>query len=149
MSFTRTERNGLIALCSLIIILIVVRATMYLWVHPPDNAEQNKKLAAAWEVFKRSQPVAPADDTTGEAKNDYQDAYDENETPLPDKIDINTVDSPTLVRLKGIGPVTAGKIIAYRNKNGAFTSIDQIAALGSFNDATFAILKKHLVITAK
>ena len=141
-SFTRTERLGILALCSLLVILISVKATMYLWVHPKVDEEQDKKLVAAWEVFKRSQPVA---DSTGGGKKDYQDAYDENTTPLPEIINLNTADSATLVRLKGIGPVTAGKIVARRNKQ-PFTSVEQLSDVGSFSDATLAMLKKHLTV---
>jgi DNA uptake protein ComE-like DNA-binding protein len=141
-SFTRAERLGIFALCSLLVILIIVKATMYLWVHPKVDEEQNKKLVAAWEVFKRSQPVT---DTTGATKKEYQDAYDEQATPLPDTININTADSATLVRLKGIGPVTAGKIVARRNKH-PFTSVEQLSDVGSFSDSTFAMLKRHLTV---
>src|ERR1035437_4665230 len=139
-SFTRTERIGLVCLCAFIIILIAVRATMYLWVHPDINTD--KKLVAAWETFKRSQPVS-TNDTTEKTKKDYQDAFDDNTTPLPNIININTADSATLVRLKGIGPVTAGKIVARRKNKGPFTSINQLLEVGSFSSATFEILKKH------
>lgn len=141
-SFTHTERLGILALCSLLVILIIVRATMFLWVHPKVDEQQNKKLVAAWEIFKRSQAVA---DSAGATKKDYQDAYDEQATPLPDTININTADSAMLVRLKGIGPVTAGKIVARRNKH-PFTSVEQLSDIGSFSDSTFALLKKHLTV---
>ena len=145
LSFTRTERMGVLCLCGLLVIFIVVRATLHLWVHPAINTEKEKKLAAAWESFKRSQPRV-SKDTADEDKNDYEDALDENETPLPVIINLNTADSATLVRLKGIGPVTAAKIIAYRNNNGPFTSIGQLSEIHHFPAAIFEILKKHLTV---
>ncbi len=144
-SFTRTERFGLLCLSALVIILITIRATMHLWVHPANDTEKEKKLVAAWETYKRSQPVKKMVDTTGKT-NDYQDAFDDNPTPLPNIIDINTADSATLVRLKGIGPVTAAKIVARRQNTGPFTNINQLLEIRRFPDATFKILKQHLVI---
>jgi competence ComEA-like helix-hairpin-helix protein len=144
-SFTRAERLGLLCLSALLIILITIRATMYLWVHPANDIEKEKKLVVAWETFKRRQPAAKKTDADGN-KNDYEDADDDNATPLPSIIDINTADSATLVRLKGIGPATAGKIVAYRENNGPFTNIDQLMEIRRFPEATFKILKEHLVV---
>jgi len=138
MSFTRTERMGLIGLCSLLLILLVLKATMYLWVHPNIDIEKQQRLAAAWETFKRTHTVS---DTA--AKAAHQDAFDDDPTPLPNIININTADSATLVRLKGIGPATAGKIIARRNEH-PFTNVDQLREVGSFSENTFKILKEHL-----
>ena len=114
--------------------------------HPQTDMQREQKLVSAWETFKRSQPKAVSD--SAGRKNDYQDAFDENETPLPGIIDINTADSATLVRLKGIGPVTAGRIVAHRKMKGPFTSVDQLQEVGTFTDATFEVLKKHLTAGA-
>ena len=145
ISFTRIERMGLICLSGLLVVLFIIRATMHLWVHPAVDPVNNKKLVAAWETFKRSQPVERTLDSNGN-RNDFEDANDENETPLPNIIDLNTADSATLVRLKGIGPVTAGKIVARRIKKGPYTSIDQLMEVRNFPDAVFKILKEHLVV---
>ena len=146
ISFSRIERLGLACLCALLLILLTIRATMPLWVHPATDTEKEKKLIAAWEKFNRANPAL--NDSAGKEKKDYQDAFDENETPLPNIIDINTVDSATLVRLKGIGPATARKIIEWRRKNGPFTNINQLLGIRHFPDATFELLKKHLAINS-
>ena len=38
------------------------------------------------------------------------------------KINVNTADTETLTQLKGVGPVLAKKLVAYRKKNGRFTN---------------------------
>ena len=144
-SFTRIERMGLLCLSGLLVILIIIRTTMHLWVHPLKETGNDQKLIAAWETFKRNQPVEKTPDSNGD-KNDFEDANDDNDTPLPNIIDLNTVDSATLVRMKGIGPVTAGKIVARRIKKGPYTNIDQLMEVRSFPDAVFKVLKAHLVI---
>ena len=142
ISFTRTERIGLACLLALLLILIIIRATMSLWVHPNTDTGKEKKLIAAWETFKQNQP---AHDSLRN-KNVYKAGAGDNETPLPDTIDLNTADSATLVRFKGIGPVTAGKIVSRIKRKGPFTDINQLKEMGSFNTATFDTLRKHLII---
>lgn len=41
--------------------------------------------------------------------------------------ELNSADSTVLIRLPGIGPVLAGRIIRYRNLLGGFTSVDQLS----------------------
>ena len=147
VTFNRTERIGLAALCLALVVLLSVRATMALWVHPSTNEEQNKKLITAAQTFQRIQPIIHTD-TTAPTTKDYQDRFDEQTTPLPDQIDLNTADSATLVRLKGIGPTTAGKIIARRNKK-PFTNISQLSEVGRIPHKTLELLKKHLFVGAQ
>lgn len=144
-TFTRTERMGLVALSALLIILIGVRATMHLWIHPDFDSEKEKKLLASWENYKRSQPSAKAD-TIPNRSSEFADADDDGETPLPDVININTADSATLVRLRGIGPVSAGKIVARRKNIGPFTDVNQLKEVCVINSSVFEILKKHLSV---
>jgi hypothetical protein len=54
MAFTRTERMGLVCLSALLIILLLIRLTMHLWVHPSIDAEKQKRLVAEWEAFKQA-----------------------------------------------------------------------------------------------
>ena len=42
-------------------------------------------------------------------------------------ININTADKEVLMSIKGIGEKRAEAIIAYRNENGSFSSIEQLA----------------------
>ena len=142
-SFTRLERIGLLALGGLLVLLLFLRATMHYWVHPVIDTEKEQKLVAAWETYKRAHPAVKADTST--VKKEHQDAYDENETPLPDSININNADSATLVRLKGIGPVTAGKIISRRATKGPVTDISQLSEVGAISGANLELLRRHLV----
>ena len=143
-SFSRVERLGLVCLCAVLLALLTIRATMQLWVHPTKDTIKERKLIVAWETFKRTSTTNG--DSLASHPKDYKDAFDENETAMPDTIDLNTADSATLVRLKGIGPVTASKIVARRNKKGPFTDVNQLLEIRHFPAATFEVLKKHLVI---
>lgn len=125
-SFSRKEKSGLAVLLVLLLLLMAVKASMHLWVQPNTDKAREQRLREAWENYKNTQPIATE--------------------PLPDSINLNTADSATLVRLKGIGPVTAHKIIVRRSTLGPFTDINQLRELGSFSDTVFADLKRQLAL---
>ena len=57
------------------------------------------------------------------------------------KVNINTADSETLQKIPGIGPVTAGKIIMYREQNGRFGSVEDIMNVSGIGEKTFEKIK--------
>lgn len=57
------------------------------------------------------------------------------------KININTADATKLQEIPGIGPVTAEKIISYRESNGYFSSVDQIKNVSGIGDKTYEKIK--------
>lgn len=144
ITFTRKERTGIACLCFIIVVLIVTRATLIYWVRPKMDIEEEKKLQAAYATFLRSQPkeVIVADTAT-----DYTDKVDEQAMPIPAVINLNTADSATLVRLKGIGPAFAHKIVQKRRKGYRFRKVDDILNIQYIAPATFAVIKTHLSTT--
>ena len=141
MTFTRRERNGGIALCGLLLVLLAIRTTMHIWVRPPADPIENKRLIEAWQSYQRSQPAAKDTVSTKDDDNDFT-----GEVTLPDHINLNTADSALLVRLKGIGPVTAARIITRRKTKGSFTKVSQIKEVGSFNARTYKELCGRLTV---
>ena len=69
---------------------------------------------------------------------------DASPTPLRDKrdeqsrhagpIELNSADSAALVSIRGIGPLTAGRIIRYRNALGGFASVSQLQEVTGMTD---------------
>jgi competence protein ComEA len=55
--------------------------------------------------------------------------------------DLNTADATALELLPGIGPVLAGRIIAWRTANGPFRSIDELGEVSGIGDAILALLR--------
>ncbi len=62
------------------------------------------------------------------------------------KVNVNTADAATLETLPRVGPSLAARIIAWREANGRFTSIDDLLSVAGIGDKTFAGLKDLVTI---
>ena len=63
---------------------------------------------------------------------------------IPYEVNINTADRELLTQLPGIGPVTAEKIVEFRQTNGKFKSIDELTSVKGIGDKTLVKLKPYL-----
>ncbi len=59
-------------------------------------------------------------------------------------VDLNTVDSTTLVELPQIGPYTAVRIIEFREKLGGFVDKEQLRDVKGMDDARFAAIQPFI-----
>ena len=66
--------------------------------------------------------------------------------PAPEMININTATQEELETLSGIGPVTARKIIEYRESNGPFTAIEEIQKVSGIGPVTFEKIKDFITV---
>ena len=111
-TFNRRERNGIIVLISLIAFISILTFSLRFFISPPerDTAAFQKEL----DAFLAS--AAPAE----------EDAPAKPETNEKILTEINTADSVALLKIKGIGPYIAMKIIEKREKLGGFFSKEQL-----------------------
>lgn len=63
-------------------------------------------------------------------------------------IDINNADESQLETLPGIGPGKAKDIVADRNANGPFRSVDDLGRVRGIGDKTLANLREHVTVSA-
>lgn len=219
-TFSRVQRNGILALLFLLLALLAVRILVP-YVSPSGKEEQpSPELVLAWNDYKRTHTLQSEEKSTDSGspalqpfpfdpntldsagfaalglkpktthlllnwrrkgkvfyhKEDLRPLYTLSEadyqqlepyiriniperqeygrvrygdlTPLPAHIDLNQTDSATLVRLNGIGPVLAHKIIAQRNALGGFLKLEQLSEIYRFPDSVFSMLREKLRIDA-
>ena len=66
--------------------------------------------------------------------------------PVVGPVNINTADQTQLETLPGIGPATAQSIIAYREENGDFQTIEDIQNVSGIGPATLENLKDLITV---
>lgn len=74
------------------------------------------------------------------------EAVSEETQALPDPVNVNTADEKTLMTLPGIGETYAQRIIAYREENGNFTSIEEIMEVEGIGQGRFDKLKDYITV---
>lgn len=83
----------------------------------------------------------------GEETVTQEDAATQNSGIRSDgKVNINTASAEELMTLKGIGQNRAEQIIAYREKHGAFASIEGIMEVDGIKQGTFDKLKDNITV---
>ncbi len=58
-------------------------------------------------------------------------------------LDINTASQEEFVKVKGIGEKKAEKIIAYRDKHGKFSSVDELKNVKGIGEKIVSIIKSE------
>jgi len=61
-----------------------------------------------------------------------------------EKIDLNSADSATLVRLPGIGQVLSPRIIKYRKLLGGFISVEQLKEVYGLDEAKYKLIEERV-----
>lgn len=91
---------------------------------------------------------AGEDGQSGQSSTDQQsDAPAPTPTATDDgRIDINTADAAQLQTLNGVGPVTAQRIIDYRNEHGRFSSVDDLLNVSGIGAKTLEKLRAQAVV---
>ncbi len=61
-------------------------------------------------------------------------------------VNVNAADEAVLAKLKGIGPVKAKALVAYRQQNGPFKSVDDLKKVKGIGQKTLEQLKDQIVL---
>lgn len=61
-------------------------------------------------------------------------------------LDLNSADSATLVLVRGIGALTAGRIVEYRGKLGGFSAVEQLAEVKGMNERNYLTILEQIFI---
>lgn len=86
---------------------------------------------------------------TAEEVEDRQfdgDTTSQNSTDDTNKVNINTASKEELMTLPGIGEAKALAIIAYRQENGPFSSLEELKEVEGIKDGVFSKMKDYIEI---
>src|SRR5690606_41722575 len=64
----------------------------------------------------------------------------------PAKVNLNTATQTDLETLPGIGPALAQRILAWREVNGGFSSVDQLREISGIGEVRFAELRELVTV---
>lgn len=155
--FSRGERFWLIGLSVIIGISVFVRFAYTLSGH--RLMTQDSAYAAAIGVDSNSESIPkasmsaddwPSDanitDETTAPQSTSEDSHDVPPETTVFPIDINRATEDLFVRLPGIGPVIAGRIVAYRDAHGPFRRVDQLKLVQGIGDARMAQLRPLVIV---
>ena len=62
------------------------------------------------------------------------------------QINLNTADQAALEELPGVGPVTAGAIVAWRTDHGQFSTVEELLEVSGIGEATLEKLRPHVTL---
>jgi hypothetical protein len=129
------ERNGYILLCSLLFIPLSTEF-LFRFLH---KEKQPAVVSAAVVNTKDS-----AYDTHSiEKKKSVTPDYSSSKV----LVNLNNADSITLIEVKGIGSVLAGRIIKYRNLLGGYVSVEQLKEVYGLKDEMYSKIKSQVFIS--
>ncbi|QOR44823.1 helix-hairpin-helix domain-containing protein [Trueperella pecoris] len=72
---------------------------------------------------------------------------DAHSHPAGEKVNINEANQAGLQAIPGVGPVTAKAIIAWREENGRFTSVEQLIEVTGIGPKTLEQLREHVRVS--
>ncbi|MDO3385022.1 helix-hairpin-helix domain-containing protein [Gilvimarinus sp. SDUM040013] len=71
---------------------------------------------------------------------------DDSQVAAIETVNINTADVASLTQLDGIGESKAQAIIAWRDENGSFETVDQLLAVNGIGDATLEAIRTQIAL---
>ena len=76
----------------------------------------------------------------------HHEAGEMAEAATMEMVDINTADAAMLEMLPGIGATKAAAIVAYRDENGPFATVEALGMVKGIGDATIEKLKDKITV---
>ncbi len=86
-------------------------------------------------IATKNQPSSEVRDGSGAAQ---QSNGDDSTSPAGAVVDLNSATQSQLEELPGVGPVTAGKIVAWRQEHGRFSRVEELQEIDGIGPKTFA-----------
>lgn len=108
-----------------------------------DYWNQARLLSDGEMIYVPTREEAKERQLSGAAVSEYSIQNDNN---AEGKININTASKTVLMEIPGIGEKKADAIIAYRETNGSFSTIEEVKKVEGIKDGVYEKMKEYIVI---
>ena len=114
----------------------------------PDRVNLSQRVTDQMVIYipavgeESDRPLAAPENTLTGQEGEIEEVETE-------KVDINAADAVLLQTLNGIGEKKAALIIAYREENGSFQTIEEIMEVSGIGEKTFEGFKNLITVGAK
>ena len=147
-TLNRRERNGVIAFCTLFLILFAVKYVIIYQYNPTatvtvvnlDNVAA--KLAEQNKVVEKNGYTSASTKANNNFKTESKFVSKKQNITL----EINSADSLQWIQLKGIKGGRARMILKYKNMLGGFYNIEQLKEVYTINDTVYDEIKQSLTV---
>ena len=102
----------------------------------PTDSGDIQRLNLAARLADGQQIVVP------KRNNPILATFSASPSPTPGRLNLNVASVAELDQLPGVGPVTAQRIVAYREQHGPFISVEQLREAKLVNAPTFERIKE-------
>ena len=145
LEFSKKDRNGIIVLSILIVLVIIINISSgFIKTTTNYDYSEFEKAINEWELSQATESIySPASENSNDELQKTPNYKETNSTALI-KIELNSADSVELTKLNGIGPVFASRIIRYRNLLGGFYKKEQLLEVYNFPEETFKSLENKI-----
>ncbi len=151
--FTQNEAGVIVFLAAALLaggVIQTLRSSEADTSHRSAGRDVRTALAAQDSVFaaRSTQPAAePSSNSGSDTTPLSSDAAGMQGSTQPSaRIDINRAAEIDLQRLPGIGPATAGKIVAYRGEHGPFERIEDVMRVKSIGPKKFEKIRQFIKV---
>jgi len=140
--FTKQEKLVLKFLGLSLAVGLVIGGLRHLGVFQEGTDLQLETEMATFDSLSARSPTAmPSESLSIDRKTN-----ESNPVTAVKLVDINTADKAELMTIPTIGPVTADRIISYRQDFGPFTKIEELGRIKGIGEKTLAKIKPYITL---
>lgn len=110
-----------------------------------SSGTKKKSSSSATKTTSIRTSNSSSAELSSETNGNNENSESEDEFTFP--ADINKVTYEQLIAIKGIGDVTANKILDYRSDIGVIYNMDLLTEISGIGDATLELLKEYLYVS--
>jgi DNA uptake protein ComE-like DNA-binding protein len=156
-AFTKSERRGIVALLSVLVVLMAgVQILPYCYSKPNNPEFSDEILVQTSSNYSENNRAHVGDSMSAQANNNLQQqSFQQNSSPQnfqpvrerkPFTVRANTCDTLDLQQIRGIGSTLSNRIIKYREQLGGFVRKEQLLEVWGIDSARYVQVESAFII---